>query len=53
MFPSYQAIAKKKLIAEGKLDPHGRVNDKTPTDFKNNYVYYKYVTGSMSLFIFK
>jgi len=35
------AIAKKKLIQEGKLDAHGRLNEKTPDDFKKSYVYYE------------
>lgn len=34
------AVNKKKLVAAGQLDKHGRVNEKTPQDFKDSYVDY-------------
>merc|ERR1712070_456996 len=37
------AQRKKSLIKEGKLDKHGKANDKTPNDFLEGY---KYVDGA-------
>jgi len=31
------ASKKKKMITEGKLDKHGKINEKTPTDWKKSY----------------
>jgi len=36
-----KAVEKKKLIEAGKLDKYGKTNDKTPSDWKSNYVEYK------------
>jgi len=36
-----KAVEKKKLIEAGKLDKYGKTNDKTPGDWKSNYVEYK------------
>ncbi len=33
-----QATERKKLIEAGKLDKHGRANDKTPAGWKASYV---------------
>jgi len=35
-----KALAKKKLISEGKLDKYGRPNDSTPQKWKEEYQYY-------------
>jgi len=32
-----KASEKKKMVAEGKLDKYGRVNEHTPSEWKNNY----------------
>mgnify|MGYP001331212715 CR=1 FL=1 len=37
-----KAQEKKKLIAEGKLDKYGKVNEKTPASWRQGYVDYKY-----------
>merc|ERR1712167_25625 len=35
-----KAQEKKKLISEGKLDKHGKVNENTPASWKGGYVYH-------------
>jgi H/ACA ribonucleoprotein complex subunit 4 len=35
-----QALQKKKMVKEGKLDKHGRVTDDTPQEWKKSYVDY-------------
>ena len=38
----HQAKQKKALISEGKLDKYGRPNEKTPSEWTNAYVDYRY-----------
>jgi len=35
-----KAVEKKKLVAAGKLDKYGKPNNKTPVDWKNDYIDY-------------
>eukprot|EP00455_Lapot_gusevi_P017925 TRINITY_DN196_c0_g1_i3.p1 TRINITY_DN196_c0_g1~~TRINITY_DN196_c0_g1_i3.p1 ORF type:complete len:513 (-),score=233.02 TRINITY_DN196_c0_g1_i3:95-1633(-) len=35
-----KALQKKKMVKDGKLDKHGRANESTPADWKQNYVDY-------------
>ncbi|KAI9364914.1 pseudouridine synthase [Zopfochytrium polystomum] len=35
-----KALQKKKLVKEGKLEKYGQVNEKTPADWKSDYVDY-------------
>ena len=39
------AVAKKQLIAEGKLTKHGKPNEKTPKDWSATYADHRYVVG--------
>jgi H/ACA ribonucleoprotein complex subunit 4 len=41
-----QALQKKKMVKDGKLDKHGRATDATPSDWKNSYVDYNVATNS-------